>query len=482
MKDYSFGNYICALRTGLGLSQFQLGALVGVSDKAVSKWENADAKPRIGTCRRLAAVLGVSIDQLLSCEHEIAIPARKELEKMNKNLWEEAYRRLEVCGRQPPALCLSRLAAEEAVLQGTDAIQSIAFLGRLQEEARRQNTVAVAAGMVHSSFAAWLFGGTPVNPLPAHYRCPCCGAVEFAPEGEDGFDLPPRHCACGGTLLRDGHGIPYQGYAQSVQRGTNLEIRVSAAFLPHAVAALRAFYEGAAQILPVRYDHGDGSSPMERYIILPEHKPKPPVSEDGFWHCSWEEYWQWRGGETTYMFIPSKQIDRLDAQVRQSGGMLPDPAALMTPKMLRDLYLLRCGQYPDVAGLAAGEGDCTFRRLIRMDGMAHGTFTKTQWEWFRTLPFDEIPTTREDIYDTVSAALAARGVRDEGFALLVMENAQKGLYHSRGIPDSHLAALSSLDLPQWYPDYLRNTRHLFPRGRCIAHLLLDGLCQQYCQN
>ena len=479
MKDYSFGNYICALRTGLGLSQFQLGALVGVSDKAVSKWENADAKPRIGTCRRLAAVLGVSIDQLLSCEHEITISARKELEKMNSDLWKEAYRRLEIYGRQPPTLCLSRLAAEEATLRDTDAIQSIAFLGRLQEQARKHKTVAVAAGMVHSSFTAWLFGATPVNPLPAHYRCPCCGAVEFAPEGVDGFDLPPRQCACGGELLRDGHGIPYQGYAQSVRRRTNLEIRMSSEFMPNAVAMLRGFYEGVAQILPIRYDLGDGSRPMERYAIVTDDRQKPPISEDGFWHCSWEEYWQWREEETTYMFIPSRQIDTLESQVRRSGELLPEPTALMTSGMFQDLYQRRCGQYPNVAGLATGEGNCTFRRLIRMDGMAHGTFTQTQWEWFRTLPFDEIPATREDIYDTVSAALAARGVRDEGFALLVTENAQKGLYHSRGIPESHLAALTSLELPQWYPDYLRNTRYLFPKGHCIAHLLLDGLCRQY---
>lgn len=40
MRDYSFGNFISALRERRGLSQYQLGALVGVSDKAVSKWEN----------------------------------------------------------------------------------------------------------------------------------------------------------------------------------------------------------------------------------------------------------------------------------------------------------------------------------------------------------------------------------------------------------------------------------------------------------
>lgn len=42
MRDYSFGNFISALRERCGLSQYQLGALVGVSDKAVSKWENGD--------------------------------------------------------------------------------------------------------------------------------------------------------------------------------------------------------------------------------------------------------------------------------------------------------------------------------------------------------------------------------------------------------------------------------------------------------
>ena len=52
MRDYTFGNYICNLREARGYSQFQLGALVGVSDKAVSKWENGNAKPRMQTCIR----------------------------------------------------------------------------------------------------------------------------------------------------------------------------------------------------------------------------------------------------------------------------------------------------------------------------------------------------------------------------------------------------------------------------------------------
>ena len=39
MNDYGFGNFIRDMRTKRGLSQFQLGRLIGVSDKGVSKWD-----------------------------------------------------------------------------------------------------------------------------------------------------------------------------------------------------------------------------------------------------------------------------------------------------------------------------------------------------------------------------------------------------------------------------------------------------------
>lgn len=48
--------FISALREKRGLSQYQLSALVGVSDKAVSKWENGSSTPRIGTIRKLAEI------------------------------------------------------------------------------------------------------------------------------------------------------------------------------------------------------------------------------------------------------------------------------------------------------------------------------------------------------------------------------------------------------------------------------------------
>ena len=56
MKDFVFGNLLTRLRSEKGYSQYQLGQLIGVSDKAVSKWENGSAKPRMSTCCKLAEV------------------------------------------------------------------------------------------------------------------------------------------------------------------------------------------------------------------------------------------------------------------------------------------------------------------------------------------------------------------------------------------------------------------------------------------
>lgn len=65
MNDFEFGQYLRQLRVSKGLSQFQLGKLVGVSDKAVSKWENGISKPKTGIILKLSGILSVSTEDLL---------------------------------------------------------------------------------------------------------------------------------------------------------------------------------------------------------------------------------------------------------------------------------------------------------------------------------------------------------------------------------------------------------------------------------
>ena len=71
MNDYSFGNYLYEMRKRTGLSQGELGEQLGVTGKAVSKWETGAAKPKTEILRKLSALWDVSVDELLHrCEEQ----------------------------------------------------------------------------------------------------------------------------------------------------------------------------------------------------------------------------------------------------------------------------------------------------------------------------------------------------------------------------------------------------------------------------
>lgn len=84
----TLGNRISALRKKKGLKQEELAAALGVSGQAVSKWENDQTCPDISLLPRLAQVLGVTVDHLLTGEepHKEAriVPAeeRKDIKDM----------------------------------------------------------------------------------------------------------------------------------------------------------------------------------------------------------------------------------------------------------------------------------------------------------------------------------------------------------------------------------------------------------------
>lgn len=68
MERYITGATIKTLREKSGMTQAQLGESLGVTDKAVSKWETAKGLPDITLIEPLAWALGVSVPELLSGE------------------------------------------------------------------------------------------------------------------------------------------------------------------------------------------------------------------------------------------------------------------------------------------------------------------------------------------------------------------------------------------------------------------------------
>lgn len=70
MNDYRFGNYLTELRKRSGMTQQLLAHKVGVTDKAVSKWENGRSKPALPQLKKLSEIYRVSIDDLMELMEE----------------------------------------------------------------------------------------------------------------------------------------------------------------------------------------------------------------------------------------------------------------------------------------------------------------------------------------------------------------------------------------------------------------------------
>ena len=66
MDNYITGSTIKRLREAKGITQLQLADEIGVSSKAVSKWETAKGMPDITLIEPLAKALGVSVAELMS--------------------------------------------------------------------------------------------------------------------------------------------------------------------------------------------------------------------------------------------------------------------------------------------------------------------------------------------------------------------------------------------------------------------------------
>ena len=70
MEAVSVGKRIAKLRKQEGLTQKQLADKLGVSNKAISKWETGEGFPDITMIPKLSAIFNVSSDYLLSKESE----------------------------------------------------------------------------------------------------------------------------------------------------------------------------------------------------------------------------------------------------------------------------------------------------------------------------------------------------------------------------------------------------------------------------
>lgn len=68
MEPQKTGQFICILRKQRGLTQRELAEAIGVTDKAVSRWERGRGLPDVSLLSPLADALGTSVTELLAGE------------------------------------------------------------------------------------------------------------------------------------------------------------------------------------------------------------------------------------------------------------------------------------------------------------------------------------------------------------------------------------------------------------------------------
>lgn len=78
MDASKFGKFISDQRKTLGMTQSDLGNMLMVTDKAVSKWERGLGFPDINTLEPLAQALQVSVQELMRAEKKVTTEANDE--------------------------------------------------------------------------------------------------------------------------------------------------------------------------------------------------------------------------------------------------------------------------------------------------------------------------------------------------------------------------------------------------------------------
>ena len=132
--EMTIGKRIAALRKEKGMTQEELSQKMEVSAQAVSKWENDQTCPDITSLPKLAKILGVTVDELLSGKEEtepvtrvLAPEERKDIKEMMLRLVVESCNGDHVRMNIPMALVLVavEMGMDLPQVSGNSALKNI---------------------------------------------------------------------------------------------------------------------------------------------------------------------------------------------------------------------------------------------------------------------------------------------------------------------------------------------------------------------
>ena len=167
MEPTRIGRFIAERRKALGLTQRQLAEQLSVSDKAVSKWETGRGLPDVLLMLPLCAVLGITVNDLLSGERVGEGDYRKKAEENMMQLVREN-------AENKKRLALSLICAAITGIAVCALIALAAFL-TLPVAAR---IALIALALITG--AAGVGAAAVLDARAGYYQCPHCKAT-FTP-------------------------------------------------------------------------------------------------------------------------------------------------------------------------------------------------------------------------------------------------------------------------------------------------------------
>lgn len=98
MNQIKIGEFISSQRKQKNLTQAALAEKLGITDRAVSKWERGKGLPDVSLMLDLCEIFGITVNELLCGERismensnlkneQLLLDMAKELEKKNKTIW-----------------------------------------------------------------------------------------------------------------------------------------------------------------------------------------------------------------------------------------------------------------------------------------------------------------------------------------------------------------------------------------------------------
>lgn len=351
-------------------------------------------------------------------------------------------------GNPAPIEIANRFFTEQAEMQGTNMIVYLDMLAELAKEANRQGDHILVRGVTGSSFVSYLLGATEINPLKPHYYCPGCKAAVFDHSANDGWDLPKKQCACGKTMIADGHNIPFEAFRRILHRDTYFEVALSPGFLATAKSFTEDYFKGCKLTCEERKKN--------RLITI---------------HVSSES------SKCSFTFLTFEIFERRRALEKATATSF-DTVAFCCNDVLREF------QNANTDGIIEFTSDPakkilrkvnpkSFHDLIQAAGFSHGTGV-----WLdngeeligKGFSAGTLIAYRDDVFNGIQEKMMARGLADTGFSYKVMGDVFMGHYERSGIPEEIQSNLKAIGMEDWFIDSMGKILYLFPKAHEVTYL------------